>query len=97
MSQLLVRLLGPPTVEWEGGFLPVPRRKVRALFFRLALDMHPVSREHLTYLLWSEAHRRMVAARLAGGDMDEVRRIMEACRGLVDLPHLALADRRHDK
>ena len=62
MSQLIVRLLGPPTVEWEGGFLPVPRRKVRALFFRLALDMQPVSREHLAYLLWCDecdtvAHR----------------------------------------
>lgn len=52
MSQLIVRLLGPPTVEWEGNFLPVPRRKVRALFFRLALDMQPVARDHLAFLLW---------------------------------------------
>lgn len=62
MSQLLVRLLGPPAVEWEGDFLEIPRRKVRALFFRLAIDMRPVAREHLTYLFWADkpdavAHR----------------------------------------
>jgi DNA-binding SARP family transcriptional activator len=62
MCQLIVRLLGPPTVEWEGILLPIPRRKVRALFYRLALELQPIAREHLTYLFWADkadaaAHR----------------------------------------
>lgn len=50
MSQFIVRLLGPPTVEWEGAFLSIPRRKVRALLYRLALESVPVARAHLATL-----------------------------------------------
>lgn len=62
MSQLTVRLLGTPTVEWDSEFRDIPRRKVRALFYRLAVDMRPVAREHLAYLFWASqpdaiAHR----------------------------------------
>jgi DNA-binding SARP family transcriptional activator len=43
-------------------FITIPRRRVRALLFRLALDLQPVAREHLALLLWANvdtaaAHR----------------------------------------
>lgn len=62
MALLRVFLLGAPSVEWEGAFLNIPRRRVRALLFRLALEMQPVGREHLATLFWadvpdSDAHR----------------------------------------
>lgn len=62
MLPLAVQMLGPPTIQWEGEYLNLPRRRVRALLFRLALDMRPVAREHLACLFWpdssnSDAHR----------------------------------------
>ncbi|MGL4648925.1 MAG: AfsR/SARP family transcriptional regulator, partial [Caldilineaceae bacterium] len=62
MTKLEIFLLGPPVVRWQGHFLSIPRRRVRALLFRLAVEMQPVSREHLATLFWcgvsdSVAHR----------------------------------------
>lgn len=62
MAQLRVQLLGPPTVEWQGEYLLIPRKRVRALLYRLALELQPVSREQLAGLLWCDlpdvaAHR----------------------------------------
>jgi DNA-binding SARP family transcriptional activator len=47
-------LLGPPRAECRGSALAVPRRQVRALLFRLAARLQPVSRNHLCFLLWPD-------------------------------------------
>jgi DNA-binding SARP family transcriptional activator len=36
--------------------LAIPRRQVRALLYRLAVDMRPVPREHLYWLLWPDGN-----------------------------------------
>ena len=53
MSTLEIGLLGPPTVTWNGKILNVCRRKVRALLFRLAVELCPVTRDHLASLFWA--------------------------------------------
>lgn len=62
MAAFEIRLLGPPAILWEGSYLSIPRRRARALLYRLALDLRPVAREHLVDLFWSStpdavAHR----------------------------------------
>jgi len=62
MNPLRIYLLGVPSVRWGEAFLSISRRRVRALLFRLAIDLRPVSREHLATLLWTNvcdttAHR----------------------------------------
>lgn len=62
MASLEIRLLGPPLVTWNGVYLAIPRRRARALLYRLAIEMQPVAREHLIYLFWANidnthAHR----------------------------------------
>lgn len=62
MAAFEIRLLGPPAILWEGSYISVPRRRARALLYRLGLDLRPVAREHLVDLFWSStpdavAHR----------------------------------------
>jgi DNA-binding SARP family transcriptional activator len=53
MASLEVRLLGPPAVLWQGNYVSIPRRRARALLYRLAADLRPVARAHLVDLFWS--------------------------------------------
>lgn len=53
-ARLKVALLGPPTCSWIGRNLKIPRRQVRALFYRLATHLQPVTREELCLLFWPE-------------------------------------------
>lgn len=53
-ADLRIYLLGLPRAEYLGGVLAVPRRQVRALLFRLAARLQPVSREHLCFLFWPD-------------------------------------------
>ena len=54
-SQVLkVYLLGIPRVEYAGKRIDIPRIQTRALFFRLAADLEPISREKLAFLLWPD-------------------------------------------
>ncbi|MDH7472772.1 MAG: AAA family ATPase [Anaerolineae bacterium] len=53
-TNLRVYLLGPPCVEWVGCPCRIHRRQARALFYRLAARLEPVSREHLCFLFWSD-------------------------------------------
>jgi DNA-binding SARP family transcriptional activator len=53
-ADLRIYLLGLPRAECLGGVLAVPRRQVRALLFRLAARLQPVSREYLCFLFWPD-------------------------------------------
>ncbi len=54
-APLRVYLLGPPRVEGAGRPLPIRRRQVRALLFRLATRFEVVDREHLCFLFWPDS------------------------------------------
>jgi DNA-binding SARP family transcriptional activator len=53
-AQLHVHLLGTPEVTWQGEPLDLPRRQVRALLYRLAVDTQPISRDSLCFLFWPD-------------------------------------------
>jgi DNA-binding SARP family transcriptional activator len=53
-TQLNITLLGPPQLSLLGTPLPLPRRQLRALLYRLAATLQPVSREQLCFLLWPD-------------------------------------------
>ncbi len=64
LPQLRLYLLGPPEVVRAGHPVSISRRQARALLFRLASRLQPVSREHLCLLLWPDvpettAHRNL--------------------------------------
>src|SRR5687768_5218499 len=52
--QLYITLLGPPQLNLLGTPVPLPRRQLRALLYRLAVTLQPVSREHICFLLWPD-------------------------------------------
>jgi predicted ATPase/DNA-binding SARP family transcriptional activator len=52
---LEVTLLGPPQVRAGGQPLPLARRQLRALLYRLVAELQPVAREQLCFLLWPDA------------------------------------------
>ncbi len=52
--EMHVYMLGPPRVLWQGDLLPVTRRQVRALLYRLASSRAPLSRDELSFLLWPD-------------------------------------------
>ncbi len=63
-ADLSIFLLGLPTVQRSDTYLEIPRREVRALLYRLATRLEPVSREQLCFLFWpdtpeSSAHRAL--------------------------------------
>jgi predicted ATPase/DNA-binding SARP family transcriptional activator len=51
---LHITLLGPPRLVADGHPLSLPRRQLRALLYRLAVELQPVPREHLCFLLWPD-------------------------------------------
>ncbi|MFN8442877.1 MAG: BTAD domain-containing putative transcriptional regulator [Caldilineaceae bacterium] len=64
MVMLEIYLLGAPRLCWDRSLISIPRRQVRALLYRLAAEMEPISREHLCWLFWPdatqcEAHRNL--------------------------------------
>jgi len=55
VTDLKINLLGLPLVMQPTGYLEIPRREVRALLYRLANRLEPISREQLCYLFWPNA------------------------------------------
>src|SRR5262245_29893829 len=55
-TQLSITLLGTPQLTVPGAPEPIllPRRQLRALLYRLAVALQPVSREQLCFLLWPD-------------------------------------------
>ncbi|MEJ2735967.1 MAG: AAA family ATPase [Anaerolineae bacterium] len=63
---LEVQLFGPPKVTWVDRPLPVSRRQVRALLYRLAADQRPVPREQLCFLFWPDTPESSARRKLTG-------------------------------
>jgi DNA-binding SARP family transcriptional activator len=53
-NELKIFLLGSPRLIWNDQPLMISRRQVRALLYRLAASLKPVTREELYALLWPE-------------------------------------------
>ena len=51
---LQATLLGPPQLLCAGAAIPLARRQMRALFFRLAVVLRPVARDQLAFLFWPD-------------------------------------------
>jgi predicted ATPase/DNA-binding SARP family transcriptional activator len=51
---LSITLLGPPQVALGGTPVQLPRRQLRALLYRLAVELQPAPRGHLCFLLWPD-------------------------------------------
>lgn len=51
---LAVKLFGPPEVTNTGTIIPLARRQMRALLFRLAAVSRPVARDQLCFLFWPD-------------------------------------------
>ena len=67
-AQVRITLLGPPHVAVAGVATPPKRRQLRALLYRLAIDLAPVPRDELCFLFWPDeadaAARRKLAVLL---------------------------------
>lgn len=53
-TRLRITLLGTPAISWDGQILAIPRRRVRALLYRLSANLRPISRDELCFLFWSD-------------------------------------------
>lgn len=51
---LQATLFGPPQLLCAGAAIPLARRQMRALFFRLAVTHRPVARGQLCFLFWPD-------------------------------------------
>lgn len=54
-EQLTIRLMGSPTVQWNGKDLHIQRKLPRALLYYLAGQVQPVQRDQLCLLLWPDS------------------------------------------
>ncbi len=64
-GHLVIQMLGPPAIVWEGQSFPIARRQVRALLYRLAADRHFVARDALCALFWPDAPTDVAQANLS--------------------------------
>jgi DNA-binding SARP family transcriptional activator/tetratricopeptide (TPR) repeat protein len=80
-------LLGPPRVEWEGHALPLSRRQVRALLYRLAAEGHPLPREQLCYLFWPDVPEATARRNLTG--------LLAHIRRTMPVPDILLTQNDH--
>ncbi len=64
MSDLVIRTLGTPTIEYQGSAIKVDTRKAIALLIYLAVEAHPRSRDTVAALLWPEHDQSRARAAL---------------------------------
>lgn len=53
-APLSLTLLGPPQLTWAETAVPLARRQMRALLFRLACVQRPTPRDQLCFLFWPD-------------------------------------------
>jgi len=80
--RLQIQMLGTPAIIWQDRPLDIPRRTVRALFFRLACTNSPVSRQHLTLIFWPDS-REKTARRNLSHHLTHLRRALPIPEALV--------------
>jgi DNA-binding SARP family transcriptional activator len=51
---LSILLLGSPSITWRDIPFQIARRQARALLYRLAVSIEPVSRQQLCFLFWPD-------------------------------------------
>jgi DNA-binding SARP family transcriptional activator len=49
-----IHLFGSCQIMWQGQPFTLPRRQLRALLYRLAARLEPLSRSHLAFLFWPD-------------------------------------------
>src|SRR5512146_2599179 len=64
MSELVIRTLGTPSVEYQGSPIKVDTRKATALLIYLAVEAQPRSRDAIAALLWPEHDQTRARAAL---------------------------------
>jgi predicted ATPase/DNA-binding SARP family transcriptional activator len=84
-TRVRLKLFGSPQLAVEHQLVSLPRRQLRALLYRLAVSLQPVAREHLCFLLWSDAPE-MTARRY-------LTVLLNRLREALPVPELLLAQR----
>lgn len=64
MSELVIRTLGAPAVEYQGAAIKVDTRKAIALLIYLSVEAQPRSRDAIAALLWPEYDQTRARAAL---------------------------------
>jgi predicted ATPase/DNA-binding SARP family transcriptional activator len=64
LSELVIRTLGAPAVEYQGSAITVDTRKAIALLIYLAIEAQPRSRDAIAALLWPEHDQTRARAAL---------------------------------
>ncbi len=77
-----IHLFGSCQITWQGQPWNLPRRQLRALLFRLAARLEPVSRAHLAFLFWPDQPDAVARRHLT--------RLISSLRAALPLPNLLL-------
>jgi DNA-binding SARP family transcriptional activator len=91
-AELRIYLLGLPRVALAQNHLDILRREVRALLYRLANRLEPISREQLCYLFWPNTPES-TARRALSHLLTHLRNalpapeVIEACNDYIELNH----------
>ena len=86
MSDLVIRTLGTPSVEYQGSAIKVDTRKAIALIVYLAVERQPRSRDSIAALLWPEQEQFRSRAAL--------RRTLSVLHKALDGQYLAIERER---
>ena len=84
-SALQVYLLDSPRIEHGAHSLGIPRLQTRALLYRLAVRLEPISRNHLCFLFWPDAPNS-AARRNLTLLLSHLRRALPASNLLITAP-----------
>ncbi|NCC32717.1 MAG: hypothetical protein EOM24_11960, partial [Chloroflexia bacterium] len=79
-----IQLLGGCRVTWQEQPLVLPRRRVRALLYRLAAQIQPLPRDRLAFLFWPDAPDHLARRQLT--------RLLSSLRAALPTPRLVLVD-----
>ncbi|HEY0735152.1 MAG TPA: tetratricopeptide repeat protein [Herpetosiphonaceae bacterium] len=82
---LHIALFGPPQLIWDEQPVALPRRQLRALLYRLAATLQPVSRDQLCFLFWPDSPETVARRNLTV--------LLNQLRNLLPSPDLLVSQR----
>lgn len=82
---LHIVLFGPPQLSWDDQSVALPRRQLRALLYRLAATLQPVSRDQLCFLFWPDSPEATARRNLTV--------LLNQLRNLLPAPDLLVSQR----